>query len=530
MSRFVKIGELLPAKAITLVLLSEGGVRLLEKGERLDDRIFDVLREFDFKGVVVADSDEDAEAYIREKRHKKVPVSDLNVGDRISFKVRDESGTTIVPSGTKLKEADIDLLVNAGVHSVWTPLPEDDAQEARDGRLLLKLQQIKNSQRAGAIDIDTSEHEDDGAVSVEISEDRLVTDMAEITEQALDERVDAASEEELTERPDGPSLAGKIQTVDSSKIRALGSVKAMVHLHGDVVSNAEQAYAQVRKRQKVSGVLINALCTSVINGLLRDRNMTLNLSGLANSEHYVVRHAINTTLLTSNIAVQLGFSAHQVQEILFGAFLHDIGMMLMPSEITSKTEKLTPEEWIVMKTHPTKGLNALQGVTHLPRTTALVVYQEQERCDGSGYPRHRSRGLIHTYAKIVTVASVYDALTAKRPYRKAMLPYRAMETMLKMVNAGKLEAEPARALVHTLGLFPVGSWVRLEDRRVARVIAANGDKFTRPVVSVVINDDGKQLEKPQPINLAEKSNHAVNIAAPIPRPNRIEGDVRTIGF
>ncbi len=114
----------------------------------------------------------------------------------------------------------------------------------------------------------------------------------------------------------------------------------------------------------------------------------------------------------------------------------------------------------------------------------MVAYQIHERCNGSGYPRGRAGGQITELSRVAAVADTFVALVSPRPYRPSMIPYYAMETMLKLSRRGLFDRRFVRALLETVSLFPLGSFVALSDDRVGRVIRSNGPAYDRPVIEV----------------------------------------------
>ena len=120
----------------------------------------------------------------------------------------------------------------------------------------------------------------------------------------------------------------------------------------------------------------------------------------------------------------------------------------------------------------------------IPAAARMVAYQIHERCDGSGYPRGRAGGQITELSRVAAVADAFVALVSPRPYRPSMIPYCAMETMLKLSRRGLFGRRFVRALLETVSLFPLGSFVSLSDDRVGRVIRSNGPAYDRPVIEV----------------------------------------------
>ncbi len=258
----------------------------------------------------------------------------------------------------------------------------------------------------------------------EVPAERLF-DPAKISPKWVDEEIEAGGESGLEQRPEGDPLLHAMLPCEPLSLRPKARIDGMLQIHESVVRGAEQIFAQIRMNAPVDHGLIAGLCHAVVNGLVNDQNLVLNLSGIFNSRHYLVSHSINTVLLSVNIGAAMGFSSPQVAELAYGALLHDVGMARIAPEIVFKETALTREEQLEIRRHPVIGIDLLQKFSLLPKSTPLVVYQENERLDGTGYPKARKRTLIHTYAKIVMVASTFDSLCAERPYRAAMLPYHA---------------------------------------------------------------------------------------------------------
>jgi HD-GYP domain-containing protein (c-di-GMP phosphodiesterase class II) len=119
----------------------------------------------------------------------------------------------------------------------------------------------------------------------------------------------------------------------------------------------------------------------------------------------------------------------------------------------------------------------------------MVAYQMHERCDGSGYPRGCQGGRIHELAKVAAVADVFVALVCPRPHRPGIVPYHAVKKILLDTKDGLFDVKAVRALLKTVSLFPIGSYVALNDGRVGRVVRASGDFYDRPIVEVWRRDD-----------------------------------------
>ena len=136
-----------------------------------------------------------------------------------------------------------------------------------------------------------------------------------------------------------------------------------------------------------------------------------------------------------------------------------------------------------------------------------------ERMNGSGYPRQRRGEQIHPLARIAAVADVYVALVSPRAYRPAMLPYSAMEHLVRGSRSGLFDRAVVRAFLETVSMFPIGSYVELSDGRTGRVVRANPDKYTAPVVQVETDNES---DVPDIIDLSQEQD--LSIVRPLPNP------------
>ena len=208
-------------------------------------------------------------------------------------------------------------------------------------------------------------------------------------------------------------------------------------------------------------------------------------------EEYLFDHCVNVALISMSMAAQIGWNRDQMTELGMGALLQDIGMMKVPETIRLATRRLEPAELDEIQCHPYHTLNLIERIKGLPQTAIFIAYQSHERADRSGYPRQRSGSYLHAFSKIVAIADAYAAMTRGRPYRKALRPYEAAKNILVGGSANKFDRQFVRAFLDSLSLFPIGSFVELNDGTTAQVIRANPGHHTEPVVEE-LGPDGTQ--------------------------------------
>ncbi len=141
-------------------------------------------------------------------------------------------------------------------------------------------------------------------------------------------------------------------------------------------------------------------------------------------------HLVNVGIYGMALAKEiLDPSKHNLKEIIFGFFIHDIGKYSIPKHISQKTGPLDTEAWDIIKKHPLDGCDLLKKFNLLSEEVEMIVMQHHERFDGSGYPLGLKLNQIHAYAKICAIADAFDALSSQRPYRKATTSFKALEIM-----------------------------------------------------------------------------------------------------
>jgi len=175
-------------------------------------------------------------------------------------------------------------------------------------------------------------------------------------------------------------------------------------------------------------------------------------------DYYTFTHVCNVSAYATILASLLGhFNKTTLSELAAGALLHDIGKRQIPQHILNKPGKLSDEEWEQVREHPGSGFRELAARHDVTWAQLMMVYQHHERLDGSGYPAGITGGEIHAWAKICTVADVFDALTCHRPYRRPV-PVKEVCDYLKKHAGQWFDAElVARWCEHILGAPPAAS-------------------------------------------------------------------------
>lgn len=301
----------------------------------------------------------------------------------------------------------------------------------------------------------------------------------------------------ISDQPIGKSMRSSIRQIFTSK-RPFQYKQEISFTYGQALTETKTVLDHLAGGKKIDGETIRRIVESLLKTFLIDHNVLLAMSTQKpDSEDHLYHHSLNVCLLAMNIATAAGYGEEQVVQIGMGALLHDVGMFLIPKEIRFKPGRLTDDEWFEIRKHPLLGLHLLEKLVHLPDSVKFTVYQVHERDNGTGYPKQRSVKLIHSFAKIVQIADIFEAISSPRFYRCAYAPYKGMEMLIKMTRKGLISGEFVKAFLSFASLFPVGSYVQLNDLRMGKVIAAHETRFTKPIISILVDGEGIALNQDQ---------------------------------
>ena len=195
----------------------------------------------------------------------------------------------------------------------------------------------------------------------------------------------------------------------------------------------------------------------------------------------VITHSLNTAVLAGAIGIENGFAAKDIEELVIGGMLHDIGKLYIDPEILNKKGRLTDKEYEIMKTHAEEGYKKLcdnKGVTQKVR---FMAFQHHENHDGSGYPKGLRGDQILWEARILHIVDVYEAMTAKRCYKDHLLPGDVMEFVMGKYST-MFDAKAMDMFLKTIPAYRKGDLIRLSDGTRCQVLESNPINSLRPLV------------------------------------------------
>ena len=272
----------------------------------------------------------------------------------------------------------------------------------------------------------------------------------------------------------------------------------------------------------VAGQDLTQLSAHYLNEMTQDVDSVLASVFESIQDKPITDHCVKMAMLGMAMGIEMGLDAHNVRNIGTAAMIHDWGMARVSANIRNADRRLSETEYFEIKKHPIYTLRLLEKLTGIPSVVPLVCYQVHERPNGNGYPQGRTGDRIHVMAKILNVADMYNALASPRPFRPPLTRYAAMESILRQAHAREVDAQVAFALLKVQSLFPVGSYVVLNDGSVGQVLRRNGDNYAQPIVRVVQNSQGKELAADDPSAIVDLSRTDFDVVQSLPTPGRQE--------
>ena len=229
---------------------------------------------------------------------------------------------------------------------------------------------------------------------------------------------------------------------------------------------------------------VKTMAKDIVDEILSNRHAMINIIDLRTYDDYTYGHCLNVTVLSVVLGTALKLNKNTIYQLALGALVHDIGKMFIEKKILNKPSRLTFEEFEAIKKHSELGYTYLAEKLDIPEESTLAALQHHEQRNGNGYPNGLEGDDIHLFGRIISVADVYDALTADRPYRKAMLPSDAIEYIMGGYDT-MFDPKCVHALVKKVAPYPIGTCVRLSTGEAAIVVKNFEVTSLRPLVKLI---------------------------------------------
>jgi len=273
------------------------------------------------------------------------------------------------------------------------------------------------------------------------------------------------------------------------------------------LSAVKSMFGELRLGRALDAEACMAVVNDVAASVFRNPAALVSVARLKTADDYTYMHSVAVCALMVALGRELGFAEARCRAVGLAGLMHDMGKAVMPLQVLNKPGCLTDAEYAVMKTHPERGWELLRDSGAADETTLDVCLHHHEKIDGSGYPHGLQGEGISLVARMGAVCDVYDAITSNRPYKRGWDP---AESLARMASwHGHFDPTVFHAFVKSLGIYPVGSLVRLKSNRLAVVVEPNAQQPTAPVVKAFYSLAQQMPIPPERIDLARSGRERI---------------------
>lgn len=283
-------------------------------------------------------------------------------------------------------------------------------------------------------------------------------------------------------------------------------------MYATAVTSAEHIWAAAKAGDQPDPAQARGIIDSLSRLVYQDRTSLLALTALKRHDNYTFTHMVNVAALSMAMARSLNLDGPMLREFGFAALMHDIGKVNTPLEILNKPDKLSNEEFVIMKRHVVEGAHILRRTPETPALAPVVAFEHHLKQDLSGYPENIGSRTLNLCTMVVSVVDVFDALRSNRAYRAGLATDRIKHIMGQQ-DGTAFNSTLLRRFVNMMGLFPVGTLVRMTTGELGVVTQTHPDDPFRPQVKLILDAKGAPYETPLLTNTWERDSRGEFVRA-----------------
>ena len=320
-------------------------------------------------------------------------------------------------------------------------------------------------------------------VIIDVSKGLDVSKSLEVKEPISQPPTEAAPEP-ATEPAKPPQKPAEVKRVSAAEERV--QAKKILQSSKKAVSSMLN---DARLGKAVDASVAHNLVDDITSSVSRNESALISLVRLKTKDDYTYMHSVAVCALMIALAKELGLNETETKQAGLAGLLHDIGKAGIPIEVLNKPGALTDDEFALVKLHPERGHAMLIQAHILDEVVLDVCLHHHEKVNGQGYPHKLAADKISLFAKMGAVCDVYDAVTSNRPYKAGWEPGLSLHRMAQW--EGHFDDNVFKAFVRSIGIYPIGSMVKLKSGRLAVVIDQSEKSLLTPVVKVFFSTKAK---------------------------------------
>ena len=257
----------------------------------------------------------------------------------------------------------------------------------------------------------------------------------------------------------------------------------------------DQIFQDVRMGQIPSSAEAISVVKSMAQLTINEPHAMMALSMLKDYDNYTFTHSVNVSVISLAVGRACNVTEEQLKTLGFGGLLHDLGKLRVDVDIITKPGRLTDAEFDAIKEHPGFGADIIRQMEDVTSEVMQIVLGHHVRYDHTGYPANTAINIDSPLVQMTAIADAYDAMTTLRSYQRPFTPRRAI-SRLSEISGSSLNPDYVANFVTSLGPYPVGSLVRLDNNEIGLVIKVDTRNTSLVDIKMLFNPAGTLLEEP----------------------------------
>jgi putative nucleotidyltransferase with HDIG domain len=298
---------------------------------------------------------------------------------------------------------------------------------------------------------------------------------------------------------------GRVVSTASEVTRPSSDQSLAREVYGRTIETVRYTLQTLKLGRDFPAQELEEMAEDVVGSIQHNADVLMGLTQVKSFGEDIFEHSVNVAILSCSLAHALGYERDVLKDVCIGGLLHDIGKTWVPEQIVKKPSRLTDAEYAVMKRHPDYGLEILKSRKGVAELSKTIIIQHHERIGGQGYPRGLKGNQIHPLGLVAGISDAYEAMTSPRVYRRAMTPQLALATLYNGIDS-EFPRLVSERFIKLLGVYPIGSFVRLAGGEMGIVTKVNKYEFFAPEILIIFAKEGEKLLEPKYCRLSEKVN------------------------
>ncbi|MBN2532931.1 MAG: HD-GYP domain-containing protein [Spirochaetales bacterium] len=296
--------------------------------------------------------------------------------------------------------------------------------------------------------------------------------------------------------------------LDDIDIEISEIVKIEDSLYTKWINQLEEIFNDIKKKRASLAGSDHQLLDSISKELLNEieNNPQTIFQSIIHSEEdekMFSMSGVNCACISAVIGKNSKLPQFRIMQLIIASLLHDSGMFRISDEVITKKERLTPDELKKIQMHTIYSYQIILQELKYPEDAAIMVLYHHERWDGTGYPKNIKGDAIPVGSRIIAVADAYEAMLNQRPYRDALIGYNAMKNILSD-NGTHFDPAILKIFLQCIGVYPIGSFVLLNNSMVGKVVSVNNNSPMRPQIRLLFDENGKRIKDKTKIDLLSR--------------------------